>query len=62
MSVLNTLTEAIATDGLHTNGATDEDQIGATYDELEWAMGEHDDYVGMATSNGLMHNDPRVTD
>ena len=29
---------AAPTDGLHTDGRTDEDQIGATYDELEWAM------------------------
>ncbi len=42
MWVLPALTEAIPTDGLHTDGATDEDQIGATYDELEWAMGEYD--------------------
>jgi NAD+ synthase len=61
MWVQSSLTEAIPTDGLHTNGATDEDQIGATYDELEWAMWEHDGYVDMATSNGLMHNDTRVT-
>jgi len=26
------------TDGLWDNDQTDEDQIGATYDELEWAM------------------------
>lgn len=30
------------TDGLHPNGATDEDQIGAGYDELEWAMWQYD--------------------
>ena len=36
------ISEAVATDGLHTTGATDEDQIGATYDELEWAMDEYD--------------------
>lgn len=30
------------TDGLHPTGATDEDQIGCTYDELEWAMVEYD--------------------
>ncbi len=30
------------TDGLHPNGATDEDQIGASYDELEWAMWQYD--------------------
>lgn len=29
---------AAPTDGLHSDGRTDEDQIGATYDELEWAM------------------------
>ena len=32
------------TDGLHLNGATDEDQIGATYDELEWAMVQYDEW------------------
>ncbi len=30
------------TDGLHPNGATDEDQIGCSYDELEWAMIQYD--------------------
>ena len=29
---------AAPTDGLHNDGRTDEDQIGATYAELEWAM------------------------
>lgn len=38
MNILPILTEAVPTDGLHTDGSTDEDQIGATYDELEWAM------------------------
>jgi NAD+ synthase len=42
MWVLPNLTEAIPTDGLHTDGATDEDQIGATYDQLEWAMPQYD--------------------
>lgn len=42
MWVRSNLTEAIPTDGLHTDGATDETQIGAKYDELEWAMGEYD--------------------
>jgi len=36
------LTEAVATDGLHPDGATDTDQIGATYEELEWAMEQYD--------------------
>jgi NAD+ synthase len=29
---------AAPTDGLHNDGRTDEEQIGASYDELEWAM------------------------
>lgn len=40
--ISNSILEAQPTDGLHTNGATDEDQIGASYDELEWAMGAYD--------------------
>lgn len=38
------ISEAVATDWLHTTGATDEDQIGCSYDELEWAMVEYDDW------------------
>jgi len=37
------ISEAVATDGLHTTWATDEEQIGCTYDELEWAMIEYDE-------------------
>jgi len=32
---------AAPTDGLWEDGRTDEDQIGASYDELEWAMAAH---------------------
>ena len=53
MWVQPALTEAVPTDGLHTDGATDEDQIGATYDELEWAMSEHDKILApLATWKG----------
>lgn len=38
LGLLEELVNAIPTDGLHKDGRTDEDQIGATYDELEWAM------------------------
>jgi NAD+ synthase len=44
LGVLEEIINAVPTDGLHADGRTDEDQIGATYDELEWAMnwiGEH---------------------
>ena len=38
LSVPKELSEAPATDGLWDDGRTDEDQLGATYPELEWAM------------------------
>lgn len=36
--------KASPTDWLHPNWATDEDQIWASYDELEWAMVEYDNW------------------
>ncbi|MFD0933498.1 NAD(+) synthase [Psychroflexus salinarum] len=38
LSVIDDIQEAEPTDGLHGDHRTDEDQIGASYDELEWAM------------------------
>lgn len=38
MGVIQEILDARPTDGLWTDGRTDEDQIGATYPELEWAM------------------------
>lgn len=38
LGVIEEILTAAPTDGLHSDGRTDEDQIGATYDELEWAM------------------------
>lgn len=38
LGVSKEITDAIPTDGLWEDGRSDEDQIGATYDELEWAM------------------------
>lgn len=38
LGVCDNILNARPTDGLWTDGRTDEDQIGATYDELEWAM------------------------
>ena len=40
LGILKEIIEAAPTDGLWDDGRTDEDQIGATYDELEWAMME----------------------
>lgn len=38
LGIINEILEARPTDGLWDDGRTDEDQIGATYDELEWAL------------------------
>ncbi|PBQ31641.1 NAD(+) synthase [Sphingobacteriaceae bacterium] len=38
LGVVTTIQTARPTDGLFADGRTDEDQIGATYPELEWAM------------------------
>ena len=38
LGVIEEILTARPTDGLWDDGRTDEDQIGATYDELEWAM------------------------
>lgn len=42
--IVESIQKARPTDGLHPNGATDEDQIWATYDELEWAMVQYDSW------------------
>ncbi len=38
LGIVSSILNARPTDGLFADGRTDEDQIGATYDELEWAM------------------------
>lgn len=38
LNIINDILTAPPTDGLWGDDRTDEDQIGATYDELEWAM------------------------
>lgn len=40
LGVIQEIQEAAPTDGLWADGRTDEEQIGATYEELEWAMRE----------------------
>jgi NAD+ synthase len=50
--VINSIVVAAPTDGLFGDSRSDEDQIGASYDELEWAMKEaeegktEDDFSG----------------
>ena len=38
LGINSDIIEAAPTDGLWEDDRTDEDQIGASYDELEWAM------------------------
>ena len=42
LNIIQEIIDAPPTDGLWDDGRTDENQIGATYDELEWAMNEID--------------------
>lgn len=48
LKIISEIQSAVPTDGLFGDNRSDEDQIGATYDELEWAMklfetGHHSD-------------------
>tara|TARA_R110002072_G_scaffold185006_1_gene341709 strand:+ start:402 stop:1190 length:789 start_codon:yes stop_codon:yes gene_type:complete len=43
LGVPNSIQKAAPTDGLFGDSRTDEDQIGASYDELEWAMKMQDE-------------------
>lgn len=47
LGVIQEILDARPTDGLWADGRTDEDQIGATYDELEWAMDETDKVISI---------------
>lgn len=49
LKVTNTIITAKPTDGLFGDDRSDEDQLGASYDELEWAMEQ--------LENGKNHND-----
>ena len=40
LGIIQEIQDAAPTDGLWVDGRTDEEQIGATYEELEWAMRE----------------------
>lgn len=45
LGINDSILRAKPTDGLHGDSRTDEDQIGATYPELEWAMEYVDEYT-----------------
>ncbi len=49
LGIIEDIRKAAPTDGLWGDGRTDEEQMGATYDELEWAMKE------IAEPSGIEH-------
>lgn len=57
LGVGNEILTAAPTDGLHSDGRTDEDQIGATYDELEWAMNWIDEHTNVEQGVGAYYVD-----
>jgi len=44
LGIINEIVNAIPTDGLWSDGRNDEDQIGASYNDLEWAMEYYDKF------------------
>lgn len=62
LGVIEEILTAAPTDGLHSDGRTDEDQIGATYDELEWAMNyiEGNPYYTVKDLNLLSEREQKV--
>ena len=44
LNVPQSIQEAVPTDGLWGDNRSDEDQIGASYDELEWALNYYDEF------------------
>ena len=42
LAIANSIMDAAPTDGLFGDSRSDEDQLGASYDELEWAMEMHE--------------------
>lgn len=58
LGVVQSIQNAPPTDGLFTDGRTDEDQIGATYPELEWAM----EYIANKETYDLNERQKQVMD
>lgn len=52
LQIPNSILEASPTDGLFGDDRTDEDQLGASYDELEWAMIEDENGKSASSFSG----------
>ena len=50
LEIIQEIQDASPTDGLWDDGRTDEEQMGATYEELEWAMKEVENPSGDVTT------------
>jgi NAD+ synthase len=57
LNIIESIQLAKPTDGLFENGLSDEEQIGASYDELEWAM---DFYISKKESKNLTKRQTEV--
>ena len=53
LGVIEAIQQAAPTDGLWGDDRTDEDQLGASYPELEWAMAWEDQHPAEAGQNAL---------
>ena len=53
LGVHDSIIHAAPTDGLWDDNRTDEDQLGATYDQLEWAMEQQENGKSAADFSGL---------
>jgi NAD+ synthase len=60
LGVNDNILKAKPTDGLHDDGRTDEDDIGATYPELEWAMEYVDEYTTIDYDGNETFDDKEV--
>ena len=58
LKIIESIQDAAPTDGLWSDGRNDEDQLGATYNELEWAMKEYDN----SKENRFIGRDKEVFD
>ena len=58
IDVIEEIVTATPTDGLWPDGRTDTDQIGASYDELEWAM----EYLSNHKLSGITERQKKVID
>ena len=56
VGVVNSILSAKPTDGLFADSRSDEDQIGASYDELEWAM----DFISKQKNDSMLNERQKI--